>query len=109
MVLKYWRRKKIANTLTSAGIHSAARVSISSSFRMMMKIGMMVSWVGTISAASSTTKIESRPRNGIREKAYAAREAVSSEPATLITVTIRLFTASGRSGSDPPRRRSSAG
>ena len=35
----------------------------------------------------------SRPRNGIREKAYAASDAVIRDPATLMVVTIRLFTA----------------
>ena len=67
---------------------------------MMMKIGMIVTWLGTISEASSTMNSMLRPGKRSRANAKPAIEQVISWPRTTKKVILMLLSAKARKGTD---------
>ena len=57
------------NAPARLGTISAPSVSISPSFRTIRNVGIMITWNGIISVASTRMKTTSRPKNLIRANA----------------------------------------
>ena len=90
-VRKNCRSRKMPNGVTRLGRISAGSVFTSPSRCTIKNVGIIVTWNGTISVASSATNSTSRPKNRIRANAYPARLQKTRLPATADSVTIMLF------------------
>ena len=66
---KNWRSMKMPNALHRLGMISPPTVSTIPSCLTIRKVGMRITWKGTISVASSTTNSTSRPKKRMRANA----------------------------------------
>ena len=88
----------LAKALKADGRISAQWVSISCNWRMMTKIGMIVTYCGIISAARKIKNNESRPRKRSREKANAAVEHVNNWIRVIAPATLKLLNTKAKKG-----------
>src|SRR5207248_8845371 len=92
MVRKNWRSRKMKKAFPNqAGTQSGRNVPIQPSQRKRRKTGSMVAWPGSMIVQSMATNNRSRPRKGMRAKAYAGSEQEASVPSTTAPQRNRVF------------------
>src|SRR6185437_730992 len=90
-VRKNWRKRKMPNGVTRFGAIRPPSESTRPRCCTIRKVGIMITWNGTIRVARSAMKSTSRPKKRSRANAYPARLQKSRLLATAVPVTIRLF------------------